>query len=84
MRTGKFEIPNPKSENRLPIDRLITDVHASKSGASRRKSFGFRISGFGFRAVFRRFREPANIEQTAARTRAERLFAVNFRSTWNR
>ena len=38
--------------------------------------------------AFRRFRlplrEPSTIERTAARNRAERLFAVNFRSTWTR
>ena len=40
------------------------------------------------RRAFRRFRLPlrktSNIEQTAALNRAERLFAVNFRSTWTR
>jgi hypothetical protein len=38
--------------------------------------------------TFRRFRLPrrekSTIEQTAARNRAERLFAVNFRTTWTR
>ena len=38
--------------------------------------------------AFRRFRLPlrdsSNIERTAARNRVERLFAVNFRSTWTR
>jgi hypothetical protein len=38
--------------------------------------------------AFRRFRLPireaSQIEQTAARNRAERLFAVNFRSPWTR
>jgi hypothetical protein len=29
-------------------------------------------------------REPATIEKRAARNRVERLFAVNFRSTWTR
>ena len=29
-------------------------------------------------------RQREDIEQTAARNRAERLFAVNFRSTWTR
>jgi hypothetical protein len=36
----------------------------------------------------RRFRLPrrlaTNIEQTAARNRAERLFEVNFRNSWTR
>jgi hypothetical protein len=40
------------------------------------------------RRAFRRFRLPlrgkADIVQTAARTRAERLFEVNFRSKWIR
>jgi len=42
----------------------------------------------GFVRFFRSFRLPrkmrSNIEQTAARNRAERLFEVNFRSTWIR
>jgi hypothetical protein len=40
------------------------------------------------RRTFRRFRLPlretSNIEQTAARNRAERLFEVNFRNSWTR
>ena len=40
------------------------------------------------RRAFRRFRmplrKPSTIEQAAARNRAERLFEVNFRSTWTR
>jgi hypothetical protein len=40
------------------------------------------------RRAFRRFRLPlrekVDINQTAARNRAERLFEVNFRSTWTR
>ena len=40
------------------------------------------------RRTFRRFRLPlrksSNIEQVAALNRAERLFEVNFRSTWTR
>jgi hypothetical protein len=40
------------------------------------------------RKTFRRLRLPvrtaSSIEQTAARNRVERLFAVNFRSPWTR
>ena len=40
------------------------------------------------RRAFRRFRlplrAPADIEQAAARNRAQRLFEVNFRNTWTR
>jgi hypothetical protein len=41
-----------------------------------------------FQRAFRRFRLPRrpkmDIEETAARNRAERLFEVNFRTTWTR
>jgi hypothetical protein len=40
------------------------------------------------RRAFRRFRlplrAPADIEQAAARNRAQRLFEVNFRHSWTR
>ena len=40
------------------------------------------------RRAFRRFRlplrAPADIEQAAARNRAQRLFEVNFRNSWTR
>jgi len=62
-----------KSESRLPI----------LSRASGTKLFEFRFSNFGFLRRFRR-RSASSIEQTAALTRAERLFEVNFRSTWTR
>ena len=81
---NKFEIRNSKSESRLPIGRLMTDSGASNSRASRAKTFEFRISNFEFSRLFRRLRQPADIEKTAALNRAERLFAVNFRSTWTR
>jgi hypothetical protein len=45
------------------------------------------IEGLLHRAL-RRFRLPlresSTIEETAKRNRAERLFAVNYRSTWTR
>jgi hypothetical protein len=45
-------------------------------------------AGSLLRRAFRRFRLPlrttTSVEETAARTRVERLFEVNFRSTWTR
>jgi hypothetical protein len=45
-------------------------------------------SGNLFQRAFRRFRLPRrprlNIEHDAAQNRAERLFEVNFRTTWTR
>ncbi len=48
---------------------------------------GGEVAGLLRRAIRRLrlpLRKPADIEQTAALNRAERLFAVNFRSTWTR
>ncbi|HEX4083758.1 MAG TPA: hypothetical protein VHY22_02515 [Chthoniobacteraceae bacterium] len=46
------------------------------------------LNGSLLRRAFRRFRLPlrqgSEIEQLAARNRAERLFEVNFRTSWTR
>jgi hypothetical protein len=59
---------------------LVIESAATKQGAAAAESL--------IRRAFRRFRLPlreaSGIEESAARGRAERLFAVNFRSTWNR
>ncbi len=65
----KSEIRNPKSE---------IGFHAGGSI----KNSGAKFSRI--RRLFRRLRQREDIEQAAALNRAERLFAVNFRSTWTR
>jgi hypothetical protein len=47
---------------------------------SRSEAGGLLVRAFGRFHLPRR--KGLNIEQTAARNRAERLFAVNFRNTW--
>ncbi len=69
----KSEIRNSKFETRLPIERPAAD--SSRNG-------GAKFSRI--RRLFRRLRQQEDIEQAAALNRAERLFAVNFRSTWTR
>jgi hypothetical protein len=49
---------------------------------SQREAGGILLRAFGRFHLPRR--KAPDIEQTAARNRAERLFAVNFRNTWIR
>jgi hypothetical protein len=60
--------------NPIVLKRIAGEGDAGTEGLLRRAFLRFRLP----------LRGSENIEQTAARNRAERLFAVNYRSTWTR